>query len=159
MPLYREFARLDEFSRMPDESTILWFRHRLEKYKLANAMLAFVNDLLREQGLLLKEGSAVDATHCRAQFHQEQIGKRDPEMHSSKKGNQWHLGMKAHIGVDADSGQVHTVHGTARLTIWPMSLKAMACCMTRKPSSLPTQVIKALPSGPTLSRTRKDTWQ
>ena len=61
-PLYREFAQLDVNGRMPDESTILRFRHRLEKHKLAEGILAAVNDLLSEQGLLLKEGSAVDAT-------------------------------------------------------------------------------------------------
>ena len=61
-PLYREFARLNEFSRMPDESTILRFRHRLEKHKLADGILATVNELLSSQGLMLKEGSAVDAT-------------------------------------------------------------------------------------------------
>ena len=114
VPLYREFARLDEFVRLPDESTILRFRHWLEKHKLADAILATVNDLLSSQGLLLKEGSAVDATLIAAPSStKNKDGKRDPEMHSSKKGNQWHFGMKAHIAVDADSGLVHTVRGTA----------------------------------------------
>ena len=114
VPLYREFARLDAHGRLPDESTILRFRHRLEKHKLADGILASVNDLLRSQGLLLKEGSAVDATLIAAPSStKNKDGKRDPEMHSSKKGNQWHFGMKAHIGVDADSGLVHTVRGTA----------------------------------------------
>ena len=113
-PLYREFARLDEFSRMPDESTILRFRHRLEKHKLADAFLATVNALLSSQGLMFKEGSAVDATFIAAPSStKNKQGKRDPEMHSSKKGNQWHFGMKAHIGVDAAFGLVHTVRGTA----------------------------------------------
>ena len=114
VPLYREFARLDAHGRMPDESTILRFRHRLEKHKLAEGILATVNDLLRSQGLLLKKGSAVDATLIAAPSStKNKEGKRDSEMHSSKKGNQWHFGMKAHIGVDADSGLVHTVRGTA----------------------------------------------
>ena len=114
VPLYREFARLGEFVRLPDESTILRFRHRLEKHKLADGILATVNDLLSRQGLLLKEGSAVDATLIAAPSStKNKDGKRDPEMHSSKKGNQWYFGMKAHIGVDADSGLVHTVRGTA----------------------------------------------
>jgi IS5 family transposase len=114
VPLYREFAWLDAHGRLPDESTILRFRHRLEKHKLAEGILATVNDLLRSQGLLLKEGSAVDATLVAAPSStKNNEGKRDPEMHSSKKGNQWHFGMKAHIGVDADSGLVHTVRGTA----------------------------------------------
>ena len=114
VPLYREFAQLDVNERMPDESTILRFRHRLEKHKLADAILATVNDLLSSQGLLLKEGSAVDATLIAAPSStKNKGGKRDPEMHSSKKGTQWHFGMKAHIGVDAESGLVHTVRGTA----------------------------------------------
>ena len=114
MPLYREFARLGEFVRLPDESTILRFRHRLEKHKLADAILAAVNDLLSSQGLLLRQGSAVDATLIAAPSStKNKDGKRDPEMHSSKKGNQWYFGMKAHIGVDADSGLAHTVSGTA----------------------------------------------
>ena len=95
VPLYREFARLDAHGRLPDESTILRFRHRLEKHKLAEGILATVNDLLRSQGLLLKEGSAVDATLIAAPSStKNKEGKRDPEMHSSKKGNQWHFGMK-----------------------------------------------------------------
>ena len=114
VPLYREFAWLGEFSRLPDESTSLRFRHRLEKHKLADGILATVNDVLSRQGLLLKEGSAVDATLIAAPSStKNKSGKRDPEMHSSKKGNQWYFGMKAHIGVDADSGLVHTVRGTA----------------------------------------------
>ena len=114
VPLYREFAQLDVNGRLPDESTILRFRHRLEKHQLADGVLATVNDLLSSQGLMLKEGSAVDATLIAAPSStKNKDGKRDPEMHSSKKGNQWHFGMKAHIGVDADSGLVHTVRGTA----------------------------------------------
>ena len=114
VPLYREFAQLQEFSRMPDESTILRFRHRLEKHKLAEQILATVNDLLIERGLLLKTGTVVDATLIAAPSSTKNNDKaRDPEMHSSQKGNQWHFGMKAHIGVDAESGLVHTVIGTA----------------------------------------------
>ena len=114
VPLYREFAQLPEFSPMPDESTILRFRHRLEKHKLADQILATVNDLLIERGLLLKTGTVVDATLIAAPSSTKNNGKaRDPEMHSSQKGNQWHFGMKAHIGADADSGLVHTVRGTS----------------------------------------------
>ncbi|MBC7444290.1 MAG: IS5 family transposase, partial [Polaromonas sp.] len=119
-PLYREFAQLDANGRMPDESTILRFRHRLEKHKLADALLATVSALLSSQGLMLKEGSAVDATLIAAPSStKNKQGKRDPEMHSSKKGNQGnqgnqsHFRMKAHIGVDAAFGLVHTVRGTA----------------------------------------------
>ena len=113
-PLYREFAQLDAFGRLPDESTILRFRHRLEKHKLAEQILATVNELLVQRGLLLKAGTAVDATLIAAPSLTKNKDKaRDPEMHSSQKGNEWHFGMKAHIGVDADSGLVHTVRGTS----------------------------------------------
>ena len=112
-PLYREFAQLEEFGRLPDESTILRFRHRLEKHKLAEQILSVVNELLTQRGLLLKAGTAVDATLIAAPTStKNKDKKRDPEMHSSKKGNQWYFGMKAHIGVDAESGLVHTVRGT-----------------------------------------------
>lgn len=113
-PLLREFAQLEEFARLPDESTILRFRHRLEKYKLAEQILTTVSELLTQRGLLLKAGTVVDATLIAAPTSTKNKGKaRDPEMHSSKKGNQWYFGMKAHIGVDAESGLVHTVRGTS----------------------------------------------
>lgn len=113
VPLLREFAGLGWDSRLPDESTILRFRHLLEKHKLADQILALVNDLLSGKGLLLKAGTVVDATLIAAPSStKNKDGQRDPEMHQSKKGNQWFFGMKAHIGVDADSGLVHTVRGT-----------------------------------------------
>ena len=97
-----------EFSRMPDESTILRFRHRLKKHKLAEPILAAVKDWLIERGLLLNTGTVVDATLIAAPSATKNNDKaRDPEMHSSQKGNQWHFGMKAHIGADADPGLVH----------------------------------------------------
>jgi IS5 family transposase len=112
-PLYRGFAQLEEFARLPDESTILRFRHRLEKHKLAEQILQTVNQLLTERGLLLKAGTAVDATLIAApRSTKNKDKKRNPEMQSSKKGNQWYFGMKAHIGVDADSG-LDTVRGTS----------------------------------------------
>ena len=114
VPLYHEFAQLEDYARLPDESTILRFRHRLEQHQLAEQILATVNQLLIQQGLLLKVGSVVDATLIPAPTSTKNKDKtRDPEMHSSKKGNQWYFGMKAHIGADADSGLVHTVRGTA----------------------------------------------
>ncbi|MDO9253620.1 MAG: IS5 family transposase [Hydrogenophaga sp.] len=113
-PLYREFVGLADNVRLPDESTILRFRHRLEKHALAVKILVEVNAVLSERGLMLKEGSAVDATLIAAPSSTKNKDKaRDPEMHSSQKGNQWHFGMKAHIGVDADSGLVHTVRCTS----------------------------------------------
>jgi transposase, IS5 family len=112
-PLYREFAQLEEFGNLPDESTILRFRHWLEKHKLADEILATVNELLTSQGLLLKVGTVVDATLIAAPSStKNKDHKRDPDMHSSKKGEQMYFGMKAHIGADADSGLVHTVRGT-----------------------------------------------
>ena len=114
VPLFREFASMGWDSRLPDESTILRFRHLLERHKLADQILALVNDLLTGKGLLLKAGTVVDATLIAAPSStKNKDGQRDPEMHQSKKGNQWFFGMKAHIGVDADSGLVHTVRGTA----------------------------------------------
>jgi len=113
-PVYREFARLEEFGRLPDESTILRFRHRLEKHKLAGQILQTVNDILVARGLLLKTGTVVDATLIAAPSStKNKDHQRDPEMHSSKKGEQMYFGMKAHIGADAESGLVHTVRGTS----------------------------------------------
>ena len=112
--LFREFAGLGWDSRIPDESTILRFRHLLERHQLTDQILALVNDLLRSKGLMLKAGTVVDATLISAASStKNESGERDPEMKQSKKGNQWHFGMKAHIGVDAQSGLVHTVIGTA----------------------------------------------
>ena len=114
IPLYREFAKLDAgITRLPDESTILRFRHMLEQNDLGAQILAAVNAKLIDRGLMLKTGTVVDATLIAAPSSTKNVkGERDPEMHQTKKGNQWHFGMKAHIGVDADSGLVHTVTTT-----------------------------------------------
>lgn len=113
--LYCQFARLDPGAmRLPDESTILRFRHLLEHNHLSVQMLATINATLASKGLMLKSGTVVDATLIAAPSStKNSTGQRDPEMHQAKKGNQWHFGMKAHIGVDAHSGLVHTVIGTA----------------------------------------------
>ena len=114
MPLFRDFAGLSWDSATPDESTILRFRHLLEAHKLAEQILRTVTDLLVSKKLLLRTGTIVDATLIAAPSSTKNGTKsRDPEMHQTKKGNQWYFGMKAHIGVDADSGLVHTVRGTA----------------------------------------------
>lgn len=115
IPLYREFAHLDAgITRLPDESTILRFRHLLEQHDLGQQILAAVNAQLTERGLMLKQGTVIDATLISAPSStKNHSGERDPEMHQTKKGNQWHFGMKTHIGVDADSGLVHTVTTTA----------------------------------------------
>ena len=115
VPLYCEFARLDAgITRLPDESTILRFRHLLEEQGLSQQIMDTINATLATKGLMLKTGTVVDATLIAAPSSTKNSrGERDPEMHQTKKGNQWHFGMKAHIGVDADSGLVHTVIGTA----------------------------------------------
>jgi|TARA_R110000851_G_C13000744_1_gene558285 IS5 family transposase len=115
VPLYPAFIGIDPGSeRLPDESTILRFRHLLEQHRLAPAMLQLINELLSTRGLMLKAGTAIDATLIHAPSStKNSSGERDPEMHQTKKGNQWFFGMKAHIGVDADSGLVHAVVVTA----------------------------------------------
>ena len=114
-PMFREFAGLDMGEdHLPDESTILRFRHLLETHDLSLQILATVNATLTAKGLLLKQGTVVDATLIAAPSStKNSTGTRDPEMHQTKKGNQWHHGMKAHIGADADSGLVHSVATTA----------------------------------------------
>ena len=115
VPLYREFAKLDgALDRLPDETTILRFRHLLERHNLAPDMLRLVNDILQAKGLLLRTGTAVDATLIAAPSSTKNAdGERDPEMKQTRKGNNWYFGMKAHIGADAASGLVHTVVGTS----------------------------------------------
>jgi IS5 family transposase len=114
-PMFREFAGLDMGQDLlPDESTILRFRRLLETHHLSLQILATVNAMLTAKGLLLKQGTVVDATLIAAPSStKNSTGTRDPEMHQTKKGNQWHHGMKAHIGVDADQGLVHSVATTA----------------------------------------------
>lgn len=97
----------------PDETTILRFRHLLEKHHLAEAIFDEVQAVLVENNLLLKQGSVVDATLIDAPSSTKNKDKqRDPEMSQTKKGDQWCFGMKAHIGTDVQSGLVHTVQGT-----------------------------------------------
>lgn len=114
-PMFREFVGLDAGEdNLPDESTILRFRHLLEAHDLSLQILATVNATLAAKGLLLKSGTVVDATLIAAPSStKNSSGERDPEMHQTKKGNQYYFGMKAHIGVDDESGLVHSVVGTA----------------------------------------------
>jgi IS5 family transposase len=98
----------------PDATTLLKFRRLLEAHQLTESIFNTINAHLAEKGLLLREGTIVDATLIAAPpSTKNREGKRDEEMHQAKKGSQWHFGMKAHIGVDAKSGLVHTVIGTA----------------------------------------------
>ena len=106
----RTFAGL-ELGRdaIPDETTILNFRHLLERHELTKAVFAAVAEFLEARGAPLRCGTIIDATLIAASPSTEnRARKRDPDMRSSKKGNQWYFGMKAHIGVDATSGLVHT---------------------------------------------------
>lgn len=110
----RQFARLPITGALPDETTILNFRRLLETHDLATQLFAAVNAHLHACGLTLQKGTIVDATIIHAPSSTKNAtGQRDPEMCQTKKGNQWYFGMKAHIGVDADSGLVHTVTTTA----------------------------------------------
>jgi IS5 family transposase len=98
----------------PDATTLLRFRHLLEEKGLTESIFNTINAHLAEKGLFLRRGTVVDATLIAAPPSTKNRSKgRDPEMHQTKKGNQWHFGMKAHIGVDAESGLTHTVIGTA----------------------------------------------
>ncbi|KIC80937.1 MULTISPECIES: IS5 family transposase [Pseudomonas] len=111
--ILRQFAGLS-LERIPDETTILNFRRLLEKHELAAGILAVINGYLGDRGLSLRQGTIVDATLINAPSStKNKDGKRDPEMHQTKKGNQYYFGMKAHIGVDDESGLVHSVVGTA----------------------------------------------
>ncbi|WP_333641695.1 IS5 family transposase [Mesotoga prima] len=98
----------------PDATTLLKFRRLLETNELTRKVFEAINAHLAERGLILREGTIVDATFIAAPPSTKNKAKaRDPEMHQAKKGNNWHFGMKAHIGVDAKSGLVHAVIGTA----------------------------------------------
>lgn len=111
----RGFAGIDlTVTAVPEATTILNFRHWLERHELSQALFAEVSAMLEKRGLLMRQGTIVDATIIAAPSSTKNKQKaRDPEMHQTKKGNQWHFGMKAHIGVDVASGVVHTVVGTA----------------------------------------------
>ncbi|RXZ43794.1 IS5 family transposase [Crenobacter cavernae] len=109
----RNFAQLS-LDAIPDETTLLNFRHLLEAKQLTKVLFDTINHYLGSKGLSLKQGSIVDATLIHAPSSTKNAkGQRDPDMQQTKKGNQWYFGMKAHIGVDAHSGLVHHVAGTA----------------------------------------------
>jgi len=91
-----------------------FFNSLLEQHDLTRVLFDEVGAMLKERGLLMRQGTIVDAAIIAAPPSTKNKSKaRDPEMHQTKKGNQWHFGMKAHIGVDVASGMVHTVIGTA----------------------------------------------
>ena len=101
----RRFVGLNPSEALPDETTILNFRHLLERHELGKALFYEINAHLESQGLRLREGSIVDASIIEAPSStKNRTRERDPEMHQTKKGNQWHFGMKAHVGVDSEDG-------------------------------------------------------
>ena len=111
----RSFMNIDFYKeQVPDATTLLKFRHLLEEHHIGEQIFADVNSRLEECGLIMHGGSIVDATIVSAQKKtKNKEGKRDPEMHQTKKGNQWYHGMKIHAGVDAGSGYVHTITATS----------------------------------------------
>ena len=110
----QRFVGLTARDPRPDETTILHFRHLLERHQLGEEVLAVITQHLATQGLRLREGTIVDATILDAPASTKNRARaRDPEMHQVKKGNQWYFGLKAHIGVDAATGLVHSLATTA----------------------------------------------
>jgi IS5 family transposase len=111
----RAFVGIDlAIESAPDATTLLKFRRLLEGAKLTKELFKAINQRLADKGLFLRNGTIIDATLIAAAPSTKNKDKqRDPQMHQSKKGNQWYFGMKAHIGVDAGSGLVHSVVGTA----------------------------------------------
>lgn len=113
--VFREFCRIDlGRERVPDATTLLKFRHLLEEHKLGAALFAKVGALLMANGMRLSGGTIVDATLIAAPPSTKNEEKaRDPEMHQVKKGNQWHFGMKVHVGADSKTGLIHSASVTA----------------------------------------------
>ncbi len=113
MKSVRRFVGLRLSGALPDETTILHFRHLLETHGLGETLFEEINAHLASLGHRLSTGTIVDASLIAAPSStKNRKGERDPEMHQTKKGNQWHFGMKAHIGVDAQSGLTHSVETT-----------------------------------------------
>lgn len=111
----RKFMGLDfAVEQVPDATTLLHFRHLLEKHLLGEKLFEAQNEIFDEQGWIMRGGSIIDATLIAAPSSTKNAsGERDPQMHQTKKGNQWYFGMKAHIGVDAGTGYTHQVSATA----------------------------------------------
>jgi IS5 family transposase len=115
VPTMRRFAGIDLISdRIPDETTILSFRHLLEKHDLGKQIFETVKAHLKANGMAMKQGTIIDATLIAAPSStKNKKGERDPEMHQTKKGNQWYFGMKVHIGVDKENGLIHSIETTS----------------------------------------------
>lgn len=111
---FSDFCCVDSPNQVPDGDTIRRFRNLLEKHTIQEKLFYEVLEILTEEGLILKQGTIVDSTLIAAPSSTKNAEKkRDPEAHSVKKGNELHFGYKAHIGVDKDTGLVHTVKATA----------------------------------------------
>jgi transposase, IS5 family len=110
----RNFAKLRLSTGIPDETTILNFRHFIEAHKFGKKIFDTINKHLQDKGFKLKEGTIVDATIIEAPTStKNESGERDPEMHQTRKGNEWHFGMKMHIGVDDAMGLIHSIKTTS----------------------------------------------
>ena len=139
----RQFAGIELDDRIPDETTILNFRHLLEKHQLTEKLFVEVYRHLTVHGITLCSGTLVDATIIDAPSSTKNEAKaRDPEMSSTKKGNDWYLGMKAHVGVDAQSGIVHSLDTTTPRHTTAKS-GTRSCMATRHPFGL-TRAMSAL---------------
>jgi transposase, IS5 family len=114
-PVMRQFAGIDLGNEpVPDETTVCKFRHLLEEHRLGGEILETVNLYLQQRGVRISTGTIVDATIIHAPSStKNRRQERDPEMHQTRKGNQWYYGMKAHVGVDSKTKMVHTVVATA----------------------------------------------
>ena len=142
----RRFAGIElGDDRIPDETTILNFRHLLERHGLTEAIFAEVNADLAGKGVTLRSGTLVDATIIDAPSSTKNRAKaRDPEMSSNRKGNDWYFGMKAHVGVDADSGIVHSLETTTAKT--HDSQSGMSCYTAQRHRSGPIRAM-CIPDG------------
>ena len=112
---FRKFMGINfNEEQVPDATTLLKFRHLLEKHHIGEQLFRAINYVLEQGGAMMKGGTIVDATIINAPSSTKNKEKtRDPEMHQTKKGNEWRYGMKCHIGVDAGTGYVHTVTATS----------------------------------------------
>lgn len=146
----RGFAGIDlSVAAVPDATTVLNFRHWLEQHDLTRALFDEVGARLEERGLLMRQGTIVDATIIAAAPSTKNKSKaRDPEMHQTRKGNQWYFGMKAHIGVDVASGVVHSLVGTAANEA--DINQPQRYCTARRRLSSPMRAIQERISGPNL---------
>ena len=145
VPTMRGFAGIELISdRIPDETTILTFRHLLEKHDLGEQIFETVKAHLSARGMTMRQGTIVDATLIAAPSStKNKAGKRDPEMHQTKKGNQWYFGMKVHAGVDKDSGLIH--RWWSLLPMSTTSPRLLSCCMEMRRWCTATLATRASP--------------